>query len=545
MKNQLTLKIQKASKKRGIAFAFLIVIGVFQAIMTVLFALSVKTLVNNVEFQLGGTNLIYSALFLLACVVLIFIGSVLYNVLLAKCQTRVETNIKKHVFSSFINGDFENIKKVNSGDLLSRLSGDVHTLASVHTGLLPSLIATICQLVAIIIALLLLQPIFTLLIALAGFVVFVLTYCIRKITAKLHKKTRVKDGEVNNYFNEVTHNALVVKAFNGEELIKYKVDQELLTLKKFKLNQRYFTACVSSLTSFMFTLFYAVTVVWGVSGILNNASGMNFGVVVAMLQLILQIRTPIGSISGYITAYTEMKVSAERLFEIIPNESLAPYKTQIDKTEFDKIEFNDVSFAYDSEEVIKKSSFTINKGDKVLIKGASGIGKTTILKLITGLYMPDEGSVTIGDRLSSEVKGVFSFVPQGNMLFSGKIKSNLLFANPSASDSEIERAIKISCLNDFIKELPNGLDTIIGENGFNVSEGQAQRIAIARALLSNKPVLILDEATSALDDKTEKSIIEELSKINDLTIIAVSHKKAITEICNKIYTIKDCKVCKI
>lgn len=542
MKNQLTLKLRNATKSRGVAFAFLIVIGVFQALMTVLFALAVKNLINEAEFNGGETNVIISAVFLLICVLLIFIGSVLYNLLLAKCQTRVETNVKSYVFSSFINGEFRKVKMVNSGDLISRLSGDVNTVASVYTGLLPSLIATICKLVAIIVALLLLQPTFTLFIALAGLVVFLLTYCIRKTTSKLYKKTRVKDGEVNNYFNEVAHNALVVKAFNTEDYVKSKADKELSSLKKNKLNQRYFSACVSSLTGFMFTLFYAVTVVFGVSAIINGANGVNFGVVIAMLQLILQIRAPIGSISGYITSYAEMNASLERLFEIIPSDDEILNKTEVNKNEFTKIEFDGVSFAYENERIIKKSSFTINKGDRVLIKGTSGIGKSTILNLIIGLYSPNEGSVLIGDKLSCEVKGVFSLVPQGNMLFSGSIRNNLLFANENATESEIERALKVTHLNKFISELPNGLDTIIGENAFNLSEGQAQRIAIARALLSNKPVIILDEPTSALDDDTEKLVLEELSKIQGLTIIAVSHKKAIYEICNKVFTIKNCKV---
>ena len=167
----------------------------------------------------------------------------------------------------------------------------------------------------------------------AGVLVFLITYFIRKITAKLHKTVRVKDGEVNNVLSETSQNALVIKSFNAENTITNKINNELDILKKFKLNQRYFTASVSSLTGLLFTAFYAVTVIYGGIAIIKGVNGMDFGVIVAMLQLILQIRSPLGSISGYVTAYAEMGVSLDRLYEIIPENTLNA-KTEIDKDKF-------------------------------------------------------------------------------------------------------------------------------------------------------------------------------------------------------------------
>ncbi len=539
MQNQTCKRVKSLSGSRGVTFAFLIIIGLIQAVLTVLFALAVKNLINAAEYAKGSEVIVTSAIHLAVCVTLIFIFSVIYRILLAKCQTNVETNIKKSVIKKFISGDFASVNKIHSGDLISRLTGDANTVSTVHVGLIPSLVATVSQLLAIIIALYLLQPLFTLLIVCAGVVVFLITYFIRKITAKLHKKVRVKEGEVNNIFSETSQNAIVVKSFNAEDSVTNKINTHLNGLKKFKLNQRYFNASVTSLTGLLFTAFYAVTVIYGGIAIINGNEGMDFGVIVAMLQLILQIRTPLGSISSYVTAYTEMSVSLDRLYEIVPENDVTP-KTEIEKDKFEKLEFNGVSFGYGDDLIIKDSSFAINKGDKVLIKGPSGIGKSTLVKLLLGLYLPSQGEVTVtadSELLTYNAKGVFSFLPQGNTLFSGSIKSNLTFANDKATNEDIENALKIACVNDFILDLPNGLDTVIGERGVNLSEGQAQRISLARSILAKTPVIVLDEFTSALDSQTEGQVVNNLSTLEGVTLVIVSHKTEAQKICNKVITI--------
>ena len=541
MENQKSKSVKSLSGKRGISFAVLIVIGLIQAVLTVLFALAVKNLINAAEYSKGSSAVINSAIYLAVCVSLIFVFSVIYRILHAKCQTEVETNIKKTVIKKFISGDFGSITKIHSGDLLSRLNTDVTTVANVYVGLIPSLVSTVAQLVAILVALYLLQPLFTLLIVGAGVVVFLITYFIRKITAKLHRKVRDKDGEVNSVLSETSQNAIVIKSFNAEESIAKNINAQLDGLKKFKLNQRYFTASVSSLTGLLFTAFYAVTVIYGGIAIINGSQGMDFGVIVAMLQLILQIRSPLGSISSYVTAYAEMNVSLDRLYEIISQDTTT-CKTAIQKENFKQLEFNDVSFGYDNDLIIKNSSFTIVKGDKVLIKGPSGVGKSTLVKLLLGLYLPNSGNVTVtadSEISTYNAKGVFSFVPQGNTLFSGTIKQNLTINGDKVSLEDINSALEIACANDFIKELPLGLDTVIGERGLNLSEGQAQRISIARSILQKAPVIVLDEFTSALDSKTESQVINNLSALDDVTLIVISHKTEANKICNKVIEITD------
>ena len=209
------------------------------------------------------------------------------------------------------------------------------------------------------------------------------------------------------------------------------------------------------------------------------------------------------------------------------------------------INVRDLHFAYECDEVLSGADTTINKGDFAVISGASGIGKSTLFKIILGLLTPNSGEVTLdanGQTLSvgTALRGAISYVPQGNLIFSGTVRDNIAFAKSDASEEEIQRAAHLSCADDFIKDLPEKAETIIGERGFGLSEGQIQRLAIARAILYDAPIMLLDEATSALDEETERKVLENLKALNK-TIILISHKKAALEICTRNITIKDGK----
>jgi len=188
---------------------------------------------------------------------------------------------------------------------------------------------------------------------------------------------------------------------------------------------------------------------------------------------------------------------------------------------------------------LENASLRLEKHDFALLSGPSGIGKTTLLKLLLGMYKPDEGQIYLqmndGSRISigQHTRKWFAFVPQGNLLLSGSIRENIAFVKPEATDDEIMAAARISCADDFIKDLPEGLETMIGEKGYGLSEGQIQRLAIARAVLSGPSVLLLDEASSALDESIEKRLLQNLREMPDKTCLIISHRRAPLSICNK------------
>jgi ATP-binding cassette subfamily B protein len=279
---------------------------------------------------------------------------------------------------------------------------------------------------------------------------------------------------------------------------------------------------------------------------------MDYGTVTAILQLVNQIQSPFAALSGVMPQYYELIASTERLMEIekVPDEEADNMEDICVAETYDKlkyINFDNISFKYDRDIILDNTSLKVNKGDFVAIMGISGIGKSTLLKLLLGVFKVENGKIELclDDKnipADYHTRRLFSYVPQGNFLLSGTIRENLLFINDKASDDEIQKAIEISCSDQFINELPEGLETVIGEHGIGLSEGQLQRLAIARSLLSNSPVMLLDEATSALDEATEKRFLENLKSLQDKTCIIVSHKNAALEICNKHIQIIDKKI---
>ena len=237
--------------------------------------------------------------------------------------------------------------------------------------------------------------------------------------------------------------------------------------------------------------------------------------------------------------------------EKFPDEHIEEMNSDIDLeklyTDMESIEFKDISFSYGRDIVLYDTSLSIKKGEFIVITGISGIGKSTLTKLLLDVYPVDKGEIYLAQKDGSKVvvdkniRGMFAYVPQGNFLLSGTIRDNISFVRPDASDEEIMNAARIACA-DFIDELPEGLDTMLGEKGTGLSEGQIQRVAIARAILCNASIIILDEATSALDAKTELKLLENIENLKNKTCILISHKKAAYKVCDKEVRIEDKKI---
>ena len=394
-----------------------------------------------------------------------------------------------------------------------------------------------------------LDKVFTLVFLVGGILVFAFSFLFRKILKKLHKNVQESEGRVRSFIQEILTSLLVVKSFNVEEKVSGEADELMEINYKTKMKRRMFGIVANAGINTTFNLGYVFALAYGSYRLLN---GLDYGNLVAMLQLVNQIQYPFSSLSGMLPKYFALLASAERIIE------LDNIKDEFEKNNQDidvkstyknlnSIEFKDITFGYDRDVILDDTSLTVNKGDFVAIMGISGIGKSTLLKLLLGVFNVDNGTITLDVNgkeipVDCHTRKLFSYVPQGNFLLSGTIKDNLKFINSNATDEEIEKAVKISCSDQFVYDLPDGLETVIGERGIGLSEGQLQRLAIARSILSKSPIMLLDEATSALDEATELRFLKNLKEMQDKTCIIVSHKTAALEICNKHIQIVDGKI---
>ena len=398
----------------------------------------------------------------------------------------------------------------------------------------------------------------------------IITLVLRKRLKVLHKRIQESDGRLRSFLAERLSNLIIIRSFAMEDQTLDQADDRMDDHYKKRMDRvRFQNVCATCFNLIVHGIYIAAVIYCG-SGILLGS--INYGTFAAITKLVGEIKSPIANVSSYIPRWYAMVASAERLMEA------ESYKDDIEgekksdeeirsfyENDFAGIGLRNASFSYtkpgkDPEDkarnvVIDNVSFDINKQDIAAVTGPSGSGKSTLLKLMMSfyplqggercLYVKDEGDTGLSDSetavegqkkhsiaLDSLWRGLFAYVPQGNQLMSGRIDEVLTFGDGSVSRSEIDRALEIACAGDFINELPSGLKTELGERGAGLSEGQIQRLAIARAVLSGHPVLLLDEATSSLDEATEERLLRNLKTLTDRTVIIVTHRMKVLSICN-------------
>lgn len=378
----------------------------------------------------------------------------------------------------------------------------------------------------------------------------ILTYAFRKVLKKLHKSIQAKDGKLRVFLQERLSSLVIVRTFLAEQQTNVEAQQKMSEHKEARMKRNHFSNICNMGFSAAMNGMYLLGFGYCGMGIIGGT--VSYGTLTAVLQLISQIQSPFANITGYLPKFYAMTASEERLREA---ENFADdcKEKAIEKSEiqnfyendFSAIKLRNVNFTYktsDKESVLKNISFDIKKGENIAFTGHSGCGKSTVLKLLMCLYHCDKGEIFLRRSddteipISSEWHRLFAYVPQGNQLMSGTIREIVAFADKSEihNEEKLKQALKISCADEFIRELENGMDTILGERGLGLSEGQMQRIAVARAIFADSPILLLDEATSALDEQTEKKLLENLRSMTDKTVIIVTHRPKALEMCDKI-----------
>lgn len=542
--------ILKICKSQIPTLAFLIAVNIIHGVTSVFFANFSKNVIDGATVMKDTGYIIKFALALLGVVILQMSLSIIRSCVSERCKGRLDIVLKHHLLDVIMKKDYSTVTSYHTGELQNRMFNDVNIVTDGFTKILPQGIFFVTKLASSLIYLIVLDKIFALVFLIGGCIVFAVTQLFRKQLKALHKKVQETEGKTRSFIQETVSNLLVVKAFSVEDKIQEQTDKLQEDNFIAKIKRRNFSIYANTGLNTVFSVGTVFAVAFGAWRILTG--GMTYGDVTAMIQLVNQVQSPFASLSGIMPQYFSMIASAERLMEIdsIKEENqINECPIDVDKTykELREISFENISFKYDRDIIFDNTSLTVKKGDFVAITGISGIGKSTLLKLLLGVFNAQSGCITLKTTdgeiaVDKNTRRLFSYVPQGNMVVSGTIRENLTFINDDVTEDEIAQAVEVSCAKQFIDELPRGLETVIGEKGLGLSEGQIQRLAIARSLLSKAPVLLLDEATSALDEKTEKQFLTNLRQLENMTCIIVSHKKAAIEICNKNIRIKNGKI---
>ena len=544
---QVVKWIAKKSKSIFWQMSILVVMGSALSLFSVVFALISKDVIDIAAKQKQG-NLLQSFAFLVAMIILQMVLHAASSSINVRSLGKLEMKFKRDIFSSVLKKQWKYASQYHSGDVLARMTNDVNVVTDSVINLIPNFFFLLVSLISAFVMMYIFDHALALIILAVGPFVFVFARIFGKKMKSLHKQHQQSESKVRSYVQECLQNSVVIKSFKNEDNVADAMSGLQNDTYKLKI-KRNTLSIVANLGIFLvFSSGYYFALAWGAYKLYTGA--ITFGTLTAVLQLVSRIQSPFKSMSGLLPQLYSTIASAERIIELenLPDEQCDKQldcKALYEKT--NALVIKDLSFAYDDEPVFEHAGLIINKGEFVAIAGMSGIGKSTLLKIILNLISPSEGEMyfdTSDGRVDMNVesRGMFAYVPQGNMILSGTIRDNICFYNKNVTDEQILRCVQIAQMTDFVNELEDGLDTALSEGGAGLSEGQIQRIAIARAILYDAPILLLDEATSALDEQTELAVLRGLKTLKDKSCIIVSHKKAAFDICDKVIHIKDGKI---
>lgn len=477
----------------------------------------------------------------------------LARLLQTRMSFRMSMKLRRSLMERILDRDYALVTRYHSGDLMNRMTNDTAVVSEAASSILPKLFEFAAKLITAFVVLARYDWIFAALSLGAAIAVAIFSFIIRPHIKRLHRRMQETEGAARSFMQETAENQLAVRVFGASGSMLARLDG--LQNRSFiaAMKRRLVSVLAGEGISFVFTLGVIAALSWGtmsIAGVFGPDRTITYGTLAAVLQLVSQVQAPFSQLTGLVPQFFTMTASCERLMEIerLPIEAGAEEEAPSD---FISASFNAVSFSYEKDgaetPVLEDASFALNKGDFVAVTGISGIGKSTLMKLLLGVYSPRSGSVTVEGPDKSLPAGaatrrLFAYVPQGNLLLSGSIRENIAFFDKNADDERIMRAAGTACAEEFISSLPAGLDSVIGEHGLGLSEGQAQRLAVARALLTRAPVLLLDEATSALDAQTEKRLLENLKNGGFGTVVIITHKPAALSVCNKELRIENGRV---
>ena len=540
------------AKKYKKEIIFYIFLGIFSTVMTLVSSIASKELIDVVTgHDMAGAPLI-------ACVMIgmalfsLFFSSIMSRITL-KINIRIQNDIQADIFDKIIDVNWLDLSKYPSGDILNRFGSDVGTVANSAIGWVPDLVVGIFNFIATLAVIMYYDPTMMVLTLLNAPVMLLSSKLLMSRMRDHTKKVKEMNSEVTHFQTETFSNIDSIKSFDLTSLFSRRLRNFQSRYRDVNLEYNLFSIKTNIILSLIGMVIQYSFFGWAVYRLWSGH--ITYGEMTLFMTQAGRLSSSFSSLVSIIPSTVSSTISAARLMEIInlPRED----RNLDDSNELKKvaksgffIRLRDVDFSYvEDQQVIKSSDFEAHRNEIVAIVGPSGEGKTTLIRMFLGLISPNRGEAILIDKNGKEVnlnastRKYFSYVPQGNTIFSGTIAQNLRMVKEDATDEEIIEALKIACAYDFVKKMPDGINSEVGPRGLGLSEGQSQRISIARAVLRDAPILLLDEATSALDITTERNVLRNIIQQKpNKTCIVTTHRPSVLNMSQRVYRVMDKKV---
>lgn len=519
-----------------------------QAAVSVGYALALRNVVDSAVS--GVKSAFFQQLGAFAALILtVLLLQTLIRDFTERARAALEKNFRLRVFQQILVRDYAQITALHTGDWMNRITSDENVVVNALITVFPGVVSAVTRILSAVIVLFGLVPQVVYVLVPAGLLMLAASVGLRRQLKQLHRKIQQADGSVRSFLQERLASLLVVHTFTQEAQTAQMASEKMDELAAARMKRLKFMNLCNLLMHGALQgaqLFGIALCSWGIL-----QGKMTYGTMSAILHLISQLETPFANMSAYFPQYYAMLASAERMMEVEqyamdceekPRESEA-VQSFYEKC-LTKIVMEDVSFSYPgdgSNIVLQNVNLELKKGEFVAFTGQSGCGKSTAVKMLLCLYPMLDGKIRLeqtdhtAETLDASWRGLFAYVPQGNHLIAGTIREVLTFGDSEQMQKEtaLWDALRVACAEDFVKQLPAGLDTLLGERGTGLSEGQMQRIALARAVMSRRPILLLDEATSALDAETERQVLQNLRSMTQCTVVLITHREAALEVCDR------------